>query len=72
MRRFLDALDSHIRAGRIQPSYGSTGAIYFNYFDEAAAARRDEPFCAYMIPIDKPTPDNCPGLFRDYVRKPQS
>jgi hypothetical protein len=70
MRRFLEALDSHIRAGRIKPSYGSTGALYLNYFDEEAAARRDEPFRAYKVPVDLPKPETSPGLFRDFVRKP--
>jgi hypothetical protein len=69
MRRFLDALDAHIRAGRIVPGYGSTGALYLNYFDEDAAARRDEPFRAYRLPVNLPNPETSPGLFSDFVKK---
>lgn len=69
MARFIEALDAHIRAGRLKPSRGSTGDVYLEYFDEAAAARADEPFRCYRIPVERPTPDVCPMAFQDYVRK---
>lgn len=69
MAGFLQALDAHIRAGRLKASRGTAGDVYLNYFDEEAASRADCPFRAYRIPVERPTPDICPGLFCDYVRK---